>query len=66
MARIYKTLKDGEIRVIPGRRHVFPHKLRCCDCGLTHLVVMRITSPSRAEFAAWRDKRATAAKRRRA
>ena len=64
MAR-YKPLEDGEMRLIPGKKYVFPHKLMCCDCGLTHLVVLRITSPSKAAFFAWRDKRATAARRSR-
>lgn len=60
----YKTLADGEARTILGRRGTFFHKIRCCDCSLTHLVVMKITSPSKAEFVAWRDMRATAAARR--
>jgi hypothetical protein len=65
LSRRYYSLADGEIRIISGKRGVFLHKLRCCDCSLTHMTIMRVVSPSRAEFAAWRDKRATAARRRR-
>ena len=60
----YKKLHDGEARLLPGHRWKFPHKIRCCDCSLTHFILLEITSPRTAKFTAWRDKRATAASRR--
>ncbi len=63
MAR-YRKLADGEVREIPGTRGRFVQRIKCCDCGLVHVTLTEVTSPSRARFAAWRDPRATAAARR--
>lgn len=65
MKRRYRHLADGEVRQIKGRRGAFPHKIMCCDCGLVHDTLFRVTGPTTAKFAAWRDNRATAAARRR-
>lgn len=61
----YVKMEDGQVRVLRGKRRVIAHKVMCCDCGLVHLIAYRLTGPSRVEFAAWRDKKATAAARRR-
>lgn len=63
MAR-YRKLADGETREIPGARGRFVQRTKCCDCGLVHVTLTEVTSPSSARFTAWRDKRATAAGRR--
>jgi hypothetical protein len=55
----YHHAEDGEwLRPKPGI-----HKMRCCDCGLTHQMEYRIVD-GRVEFRAVRDRRATAAVRR--
>ena len=64
MKRRYKHLADGEPRVIPGRRGKFPHRIMCCDCGLVHTVLLKLTGPNKLLFVAWREKRATAAARK--
>jgi hypothetical protein len=61
----YVKMEDGQVRVLRGRRGAIPHKVMCCDCGLVHRIAYRLTGPSTLEFVAWRDKRATAAARRR-
>lgn len=61
--RRYVTLRDGQIRHLPGRRWRFAHKFMCCDCGLVHIAVYKVKSPSMMHFAVWRDNRATAARR---
>ncbi len=55
----YKQAEDGEW-VQPVRRN---YKMACCDCGLVHRVDFRIRD-GRIQFRAYRDNRATAAKRR--
>jgi hypothetical protein len=65
MGRRYQRPVDGEVLVLRGERGLFGHKVMCCDCGLVHRFVYRMRSGSRMEFAAWRDNRATAARRRR-
>jgi len=57
-------MQDGEPRVLHRKMGVFAHKLKCCDCRLVHVVLLQLTSPRRLELRAWRDKRATAAARR--
>jgi hypothetical protein len=61
--RRYIRVSDGQIRELPGRRGRFVHKVMCCDCGLVHVVGYRIKSNSLLELTAWRDNRATAARR---
>lgn len=65
MKRRYKKVADGEPRVIGKKRGVFGHELMCCDCGLVHKILLQLLSPRRLEMRAWRDNRATAARRRR-
>lgn len=60
----YAQRKDGEGFTIPNKTI---YKLACCDCGLVHKIV--IAAPGlrkgvKIGFAAKRDNRATAAKRR--
>lgn len=63
MAR-YKTLSDGERRLIPEvSRGLFVHRLSCCDCKLVHNVALRRVRGG-IELTAWRDMRRTAARRR--
>jgi hypothetical protein len=40
------------------------HRMRCCDCGLVHVVNFRVQR-GKVQFQAFLDKRATAARRRR-
>jgi hypothetical protein len=62
----YRKLEDGEVRTIPVvTPGVIDHKIACCDCGLVHRVRLNVNAKrDYVEFMAWRDKRATAAKRR--
>lgn len=61
----YHKLEDGEVRLLkahtPG---IVDHKLACCDCGLVHKMRLEMRGKDAIELTAWRDKRATAAKRR--
>ena len=54
----YYPQKDGEW-MQPKRGY----KMACCDCGLVHRVEFRVVK-GRVQFRAWRDNRATAARRR--
>jgi hypothetical protein len=54
----YYVQLDGE-----WFRPIGKYKCACCDCGLVHRMQFRIVK-GHVEFRAWRDKRATAAKRR--
>lgn len=53
----YKKLKDGQwsslIKNRPG--YGFVHRLRCCDCGLKHLVQVQVSKKGMI-FRAWREK----------
>jgi len=45
------------------------YRMACCDCGLVHGINFRIVKyaagkRAKVQFQAWRDERATAAKRR--
>jgi hypothetical protein len=40
------------------------YKMACCDCGLIHRMEFRVRG-GKVQFRAWRDNRATAARRRR-
>ena len=61
MAKIkYTQVYDGDwIKPTPQRGH----RLRCCDCGLVHVVNFAVRK-GKVVFQAYRDKRATAAARR--
>lgn len=65
MARRYQRPRDGEVLTLKGKGGLFGHKVMCCDCGLVHRFGYKVVNGSRMEFAAWRDNRATAARRRR-
>jgi hypothetical protein len=62
----YTKPKDGEwVQPIPRG-----YKLACCDCGLVHKLNFRVVryangKRTKVQFQAFRDNRATAAKRRR-
>lgn len=55
----YEQVIDGEW-IRPVRKG---YKMRCCDCGLVHLVDFRVVN-GRIELRASRDKRATGQCRR--
>lgn len=55
----YEVVVAGEW-VRPVRRG---YRMRCCDCGLVHVMDFRVRD-GRAELRAFRDNRATAAIRR--
>lgn len=55
----YKKLSDGEWAAIPAG----VVKVACCDCGLVHILQIKRASTG-FKYRAWRDTRATAAKRR--
>lgn len=59
LKREYEKPKAGEW-VQPIRKG---YKLACCDCGLVHTMNFRIKD-GRAQFAVWRNNRATAAMRK--
>jgi hypothetical protein len=66
VSRRYHKASDFEW-IQPIRRG---YKMACCDCGLVHGVNFRIIKyaggkRTKVQFQAWRDERATAAKRRR-
>ena len=59
----YPTREDGEWFPLPRLS-----KLSCCDCKLTHYLQVRVNKKwgkPQVEMRAWRDARATAARRRR-
>ena len=63
MSRAYPIAKDGQWiqPVMKG------YKMACCDCGLIHRLEFKVIKCGRGHkviFRAWRDYRATAAKRR--
>lgn len=51
----YKKLRDGQwsavIRSQAGGTYV--HRVKCCDCGLEHVVEEKVT-PKGLRFRAWR------------
>ncbi len=40
------------------------YRMACCDCGLVHELDFNVTDDMLVQFRAWRNERATAAKRR--
>jgi hypothetical protein len=56
----YKQVYDGEW-VRPSRTH---HRMKCCDCGLVHVINFRVRK-GHIEFQAFRHKQATRDARRR-
>lgn len=62
----YKKLADGD-EVNLGSTYFGQEpvqKVMCCDCGLVHHIRYRVVKGDLL-FTAWRDQRATAARRRR-
>ena len=57
-ANTYVTRQDGEEWDITGTS-----KMSCCDCKLTHVIQVRVVK-GRVKMRAWRDPKATAARRR--
>lgn len=57
--RAYRPAADGEW-IQPVKRG---YKMRCCDCGLVHVLNFRLVG-WRIQFQAFRDDRKTAASRR--
>ncbi len=58
----YVQRYDGEQRVINPQKE--RRKIACCDCGLVHLVEYKVAHRQKLTIIAWRDKRATAQRRR--
>ena len=59
----YRQLQDGELE----RPVMRGYRMRCCDCGLVHVVDFFVVHEGKrhhVEFRAHRDSRATAAARR--
>ena len=56
----YTQAYDGEW-IEPKRGY----KVACCDCGLIHKIEFRISPHGKIQFRAFRDNRATAARRHR-
>ena len=59
----YDQVYDGMI----VRPFTKGYKMRCCDCGLVHLLmfkVVRVGKVNHISFKSWRDNRATAQVRR--
>lgn len=64
MKTTYTQRQDGEGFTIPNGE---VYKLACCDCGLVHQIVIlapKVKKGTPIGFAAKRDNRATAARRR--
>ena len=62
--RRYHQANDGEpIKVARVDKSEWALKLACCDCGLVHKVLIEHAGVE-LTMRAWRDPRATAAKRR--
>jgi len=55
----YAQVYDGEWVPLPRRGQ----KIVCCDCGLIHRIDVRVKA-GKVQFRAFRDVRATAARRR--
>lgn len=56
----YGQVLDGELIEIAKKTG---HRMACCDCGLVHRMNFYIVG-KKIRFRAWRDNRATAARRR--
>jgi transcription elongation factor Elf1 len=57
----YRKLSDGEWSTPMSRGF---SKIACCDCGLVHMFQIRRLRSGQFVYRAWRDNRATVAKRR--
>ncbi len=57
---VYTNPGDGDViqPVMEG------YRMACCDCGLVHELDFNVTDDMLVQFRAWRNERATAAKRR--
>lgn len=55
----FKKLEDGELSAASRRRKdgTYLHKIKCCDCGLVHLVQYELTKAGSLRFRAWRMKK---------
>lgn len=58
MKRRFQKLKDGQWSVrMRVRKHCgYVHKLKCCDCGLVHIMQYEVTGKG-LRFRAWRQKK---------
>lgn len=56
-ARRFKKLRDGQwsntIRVTK-KTGTYKHRLKCCDCGLVHVIEEKLTDKG-LRFRAWRQ-----------
>ena len=52
----FKKLADGERSSAARRRKdgTYLHKVKCCDCGLVHLMQYELTPAGSLRFRAWR------------
>jgi len=62
MDRRYTWRTDGAFFRVPLTRR---YALACCDCGLVHVISVRLTKSRRVYLAAERDDRETASVRQR-
>ncbi len=58
----YRTLQDGQWADDAPDGLA---KIACCDCGLVHLVQFKRLRAGGVKYRAWRDVKATAARRKR-
>ena len=58
MKRRFRKLKDGQwsTRSKPHKGYGYVQKLKCCDCGLVHLMQYEVTEKG-LRFRAWRQKK---------
>lgn len=57
MKRKFKKLIDGEWSNPSRLRKTgfYLHRIKCCDCGLVHLMQYKITTAGKLRFRAWRE-----------
>lgn len=56
----YYQVHNGELMPLKSRRL----RLACCDCGLVHDLVFKITNGRRISYRAYKNGRATGGKRK--
>lgn len=54
-----RKLRDGEWSHKSKRRDdgTWAHRIKCCDCGLEHVIQYALTKKEALRFRAWRLKR---------
>lgn len=56
MRKVYRKLADGELSNASRRRKdgTYVHAIKCCDCGLEHILQYELTKAASLRFRAWR------------